>query len=85
MHGHAAGGDLPLECLVGTEQQLLAGLAAGVKGSLDLDAAEGASREQSAVFPGERHALGDALVDDVDADLRQPVGSWPRGSGSRPP
>ena len=67
-------GDLALERLVGAEQQLLAGLAAGVKRPLDLNAAERPGREQSAVFAGKRHALGDALVDDVDADLRQPVG-----------
>ena len=65
MHGHAAGGDLALERLVGAEQQLLAGLAAGVKRALDLNAAERPGREQSAVFAGKRHALGDALVDDV--------------------
>ena len=40
MHGHAAAGDLALECLVGTQQQLLAGLAAGVKRALNLNAAE---------------------------------------------
>ena len=74
VHGHGAGGDLPLERLVGTEQQLLARLAAGVKRALDLNSAERAGREQAAVFAGERHPLGDALVDDVDADLRQPVG-----------
>ena len=54
-------------------QQLLAGLAAGVEGARDLHAAEGAVVEQAAVLAGERHALGDALVDDVDADLGQPV------------
>ena len=68
-----AGRDLPLERLVGAEQQLLAGLAAGVEGARDLRAAEGAVVEQAAVLAGERHALGDALVDDVDADLGEPV------------
>jgi hypothetical protein len=29
-------------------------------------------REQPAVLPGERDPLGDALVDDVDAELREP-------------
>ena len=65
VHGHGAGGDLTLERLVGAQQQLLAGLAAGVKRALDLHSAEGARREQPAVFAGKRHALGDALVDDV--------------------
>ena len=74
VHRHGAGGDLTLERLVGPQQQLLAGLAAGVKRALDLHSAERPGREQPAVFAGKRHSLGDALVDDVDADLRQPVG-----------
>ena len=68
-----AGGDLALECLVGADQQLLPGLAAGVERARHLDAAEGAVVEQAAVLPRERHALGDALVDDVHADLGEPV------------
>ena len=64
---------LPHQRLVGAEQQLLAGLAARVEGSRDLRAAERAVVEQAAVLARERHALGDALVDDVDAQLRQPV------------
>ena len=68
-----AGGDLPLEGLVGADQQLLAGLAAGVERPRHLDAAEGAVVEQAAVLAGERDALRDALVDDVHADLGQPV------------
>ncbi len=58
---------------VGAEQKLLAGLAAGVKGARDLRAAEGAIREQAAVFAGKGHALRHALVDDVRADFRQPI------------
>ena len=61
------------ERLVGAEQQLLAGLAPGVERAGDLRAAERAVVEQPAVLAGERHALGDALVDDVHAHLRQPV------------
>ena len=68
-----AGRDLALERLVGAEQQLLAGLAAGVEGARHLRATEGAVVEQAAVLAGEGHALGHALVDDVDADLGQPV------------
>ena len=73
VHRHRAGGDLALQRLVRADQQLLAGLAAGVEGAGDLHAAEGAVVQQSAVLPGERHALGDALVDDLHADLGQPV------------
>jgi hypothetical protein len=65
--------DLAFERLVSAEQKLLSGLAAGVESARDLRAAEGAVGERSAIFARERHALGDALVDDVDADLRQAV------------
>ena len=68
-----AGVDLALEGLVGAEEQLLAGLAAGIKRARDLRAAEGAVGQRAAVFAREGHALGDALVDDVDADLRQAI------------
>ena len=61
----AAGVDLAAEGLVGAEQELLAGLAAAVEGARHLGAAEGAVVEQAAVLARERHALGDALVDDV--------------------
>ena len=70
---HGAGTDLTHQRLIGTEQQLLAGLAARVERPRDLRAAERAVVEQAAVFACERHALRDALVDDVDRHLRQPV------------
>ncbi len=78
-----AGADLALERLIGAEQELLAGLAAGVEGARDLGAAEGAVVEDAAVFAGEGHALGDALVDDVDADSARGGRRWPRERGSR--
>ena len=65
--------DLLLQRLIGAEQQLLAGLAPGVERARDLRAAERAVGQQAAVLPRERNALRHALVDDVDADLRQPV------------
>ena len=68
-----AGGDLALQRLVGADEQLLAGLAARVEGARDLHATERAVVEQAAVLAGERHALRDALVDDVRADLGEPV------------
>ena len=52
--------DLAGQLLVGAEQQLLAGLAAGVERAAHLGAAEAAVVEQAAVLAGERHALGDA-------------------------
>ena len=65
---------LVLQRLVRAEQELLAGLAPGVEGARHLRAAEGAVVEQAAVLPGERHTLGHALVDDLEAHLREPVG-----------
>ena len=63
-HLHGAGGDLAAERLISAEQELLAGLAAGVKSARDLRAAERAVGEQPAVFARKRHALLDALIDD---------------------
>ena len=65
--------DLVRERLVGTEQQLLAGLAARVERARHLRATERAVVEEAAVLTGERHALRDALVDDVHAHLREAV------------
>ena len=74
VHLDGAGADLPLERLVGAEQELLAGLAARVERARDLRAAEGAVVEQAAVLAREGHALRHALVDDVHADTcGQPV------------
>ena len=72
-HGDAAGADLPHQRLVGAEEQLLAGLPAGIERAGNLRAAEGAVGQRAAVFAGEGHALGDALVDDVVADLGEAV------------
>src|SRR5208337_1243863 len=73
VHGHGAEADLAFEGLIGSEKELLAGLAASVKRAGDLGAAERAVVEEAAVLACEGHALCDALVDDVDADLRKAV------------
>ena len=73
VHGDLARADLAFECLVSAQQQLLAGLAAGVESTRHLRAAERAVVEHAAVFAREGHALRHALIDDVDADLRQAV------------
>jgi hypothetical protein len=52
---------------------LTAGLAPGVEGSGHLRSTERAVRQQTPILPGEGNALRHALVDDVDADLGQPV------------
>jgi len=73
VHLHRPGRHLAFQGLIGADQQLLAGLTAGVEGALHLDTTEGPVVQQAAVFAGERDALGDALVDDVGADLGEPV------------
>ena len=73
MHFDGAEANLAFECLVGAEKELLTSLAAGVKGARDLRAAKGTIVEEPAVLAGEGHALRDALVDDVHADLGQAV------------
>ena len=65
--------DLVHERGVRAEQELLAGLAARVERARHLRAAERTVVEQPAVLTRERHALRDALIDDVDAQLREPV------------
>ena len=70
---HGAGIDLAHQRLVGAKQQLLAGLAARIERARHLRAAERAVVEQAAVLARERHALRDALVDDVHRHLRQPI------------
>ena len=54
-------------------QQLLPGLAARVERARHLGAAKRSVVEQAAILARERDALRHALVDDVDARLRQPV------------
>ena len=73
VHLHRAEADLAGERGVGADEELLAGLAAGVESTRDLRAAEGAVGEETSVFTGERHALRDALVDDVHRDLGEAV------------
>lgn len=73
VHLDGARRDLPGQRLVGAQEQLLPGLAAGVEGTGDLDTAEGTGVEESAVLTGERHALRDTLVDDLHRDLGEPV------------
>ncbi len=84
VHLDVAGRDLPAEGLVGAEQQLLPRLAAGVERAGDLDAAEGAGVEQAPVLAGEGHALGHALVDDLDRDLGEAVHVGLAGAKSPP-
>ncbi len=64
---------LVFERLIRAEQQLLPRLSAGVERARNLRAAEAAVIQIARIFARERHALRHALIDDVDADLRQAV------------
>ena len=68
-----AGGDLLVQCGVGTQQELLSRLAAGIEGTRYLRAAERTVSQQTAVLAGEGYALCYALVDDEVRDLGQTV------------
>ena len=68
-----AGSHLAQQRLIGTEQKLLARLAARVERSRNLCASERTIGERAAVFARERNTLRHALIDDVQADLRQSV------------
>jgi len=72
-HLHCAGSDLTAQRLITTEQKLLAGLAARVKGPGHLRATEGTIPQIAAVFARKRHALRHALIDDVVGDFSKPV------------
>ena len=63
-HLHLTGGNLAHEGLVGTEQELLTRLTAGVERTGNLRTTERAVVEKATVFTTERNALGHALVDD---------------------
>src|SRR5258706_8481915 len=73
MHLHAASRFLLLKRLISSEQKLLASLAARIEGARNLHTSEGTRVEQPAVFTGKRDSLGHALVNDIDAELRQAV------------
>ena len=69
VHFHATFGDFFLKRLITTDEELLTGLTTGVEGAADLGSPKGAVREGPAVFTGEGHSLGNALVDDLQGDL----------------
>src|SRR5438067_1588456 len=73
IHLHSSKRDLTLQSLIRAEQKLLPCLSARVKRPGNLRTAERAIVQQPAVLSGERHALRHALVDDVDAHLRESV------------
>src|SRR5712671_474741 len=65
MHQDRSQGDLPAKRLIGAQKQLLASLASSIKSAGNLRPAKRSIGKQAAVLSRERHALGDALIDDV--------------------
>src|SRR5690606_35183934 len=59
--------------LVAAEQELLSRLPASIEGARNLCAAEGTVCQKAAVFTREWNSLRHTLIDDVQADFRQPV------------
>src|SRR5438045_514771 len=72
-HRDVSACNLPTERLVCTEEKLLTGLAARIKGSRHLCSAKGAIGQQTAVFPCKRHPLLDTMIDDQIADFCEPI------------
>src|ERR1700742_2848639 len=72
-HLHIAKRNLPFQSLVGSDQQLLAGLTCRIEGTLYLRSAKRAVAQQTTVFTGKRDTLCHTLVDDAGADLGQAV------------
>ena len=73
MEFDAATGYFAAKGTVGTEEELLAGLAAGIESAADLSTAEGAVVEESTIVAGEGYTLGNTLVDDAATDFSQTV------------
>jgi len=73
VHADGFGGHLFLQSRIGTEQELLAGFAAAVKGSFYQHATEGAVGEFPTVFTCKRHALRNGLVDNGGAKFSQTI------------
>ena len=73
VHGHLALGNLAAQCTVCAEQELLPRLPLRVERPAHLDTAERSVVQKAAVVAGERNPLGNTLVDDVGAHLRESI------------
>ncbi len=70
---HGSGRNLTIERGIGSKQELLAGLSPSIESTAHLDAAERTVVKITAIFPGERNALRDTLVDNGTADFRKAI------------
>ena len=73
IHGHRAGLHLTLECLISAEKKLLSRLAPRIKCTRHLRATKRTIRQRAAVFTRKGNALRNALIDDMNADLREAI------------
>ncbi len=73
VHAHATLADHAFQRRIRAEQELLTRLTARVEGARHLGSAEAPVREEAAVLARERHALRDALVDDLHRRLCESV------------
>ena len=73
VHLYAAFCYLVAQSTVGTDQQLLSGLTAGVESTRNLRAAERTVVEITGIVAGKRHALRHTLVNDIVAHFRQTI------------
>ena len=72
-HGDVSGVNLAFERLECAKKKLLTRLTTRVKSARHLSAAKGTIRQRATVLACKGNALRHALIDDVHADLRQPV------------
>src|ERR1700751_2823468 len=72
-HFDAAKRDLVCQRLIGSKKKLLSSLAAGIEGPRDLCSAERSIGQKSPIFTGKGNSLRNALINDQNADFRQPV------------
>ena len=69
VHGNSSFLNFFFEGLITADEELLAGLAAGVEGAFHLGTPEGAVIKEASVFASEGNPLGDTLVDDFGGDF----------------
>ena len=62
--GHGSGCNLAVKGGIGSKEELLSGLSAGIESTAYLDTAERTVGKISAIFTGKGNTLGDTLVDD---------------------
>jgi hypothetical protein len=65
--------NLPVKCSISTQEELLTSLPLSIESPRNLSPSERPIREESAILSGEWNSLRDTLVDDVYAELCEPI------------